>query len=85
LDRLDFEKKDNFLKSRFWKPTHSYNISSDNPQKDNFHNLVFPLTKKIIFGTGNPTSPRTLSLPKGDGGWGKAFRFSSGAVSTSRN
>jgi hypothetical protein len=37
--------QDFFLNSSRRESRSSYQISSDNPQKDNFHNLIFVLTK----------------------------------------
>jgi hypothetical protein len=32
-------------------------ISSDNPQKDNFHNLIFSIDKMVTSGIVNSTIP----------------------------
>jgi len=42
-----------------------YQISSDNPQKDNFHKLIFDIDKIAVFGIINSTRLIALSLSKG--------------------
>jgi hypothetical protein len=42
-----------FLKSSRWEPISLYHITSDNPQKDNFRNLILGIDKMVIFGTVN--------------------------------
>jgi hypothetical protein len=35
-------------------PVSLWQISSDNPQKDNFHNPIFDIDKTLAFGTVDP-------------------------------
>ena len=44
-----------FLKSSRRESISEYQISSDNPQKDNFHNLIFGIDNMVTFSTVNPT------------------------------
>jgi len=42
-----------FLKTGFSKFAIPYNLSNDNPQKDNFHKSIFSIDNAIIFDTGD--------------------------------
>jgi len=45
-----------------------------NPQKDNFHNLIFIIDKMVALGIFGSTILIKLSLSKRGGGWGKSLR-----------
>ena len=45
-----------------------------NPQKDNFHNLIFIIDKIVALGIFGSTILIKLSLSKRGGGWGKSLR-----------
>jgi hypothetical protein len=53
-----------FLKSLSQESISLYQVTSDNPQKDNFHNLTFGIDKRTIFDTFNPTILIKLSFSK---------------------
>ena len=59
--------KDYFLKSTSRESTSLFQISNDNPQKDNFHNPIFAIDNKVTFGTVNSTVLTKLSLSEGGG------------------
>jgi len=42
-----------FLKTGFSKFAIPYNLSNDNPQKDNFHKSIFSIDNAIIFDRGD--------------------------------
>ena len=42
-----------------------YQISNNNPQKDNFHNVVLGIDKMVTFGILDPTVPINFYFPKG--------------------
>jgi hypothetical protein len=66
FDYTDIVKCDGdfFLKSSSRDSISEYQISSDNPQKDNFHNLIFSIDKRFIFPIIIPTPLIKPSLPK---------------------
>jgi len=41
-----WKKEDFFLRSSKREPMSLYQVSSDNPQEDNFHNPIFDIDKK---------------------------------------
>jgi hypothetical protein len=45
------------------------NVSSDNPQKDNFHNVIFRIDKMVRFGIVNLTILTGPSLSRKRGWW----------------
>jgi hypothetical protein len=56
---------DSFLKSSRRESILLYELSSDNPQKDNFHNLVFDIDKTVAFDILDPTILIKFLFPKG--------------------
>ena len=65
-----------FLKSLSRDSISEYQVLSNNPQKDNFHNPIFcyVIDNMVNFRIINSTVLTNLSLSKRGGGWGKTFK-----------
>ena len=64
-----------FLNSSSRGFTFVYQISSDNPQKDNFHNLILGIDKMLTFGMIDSTILKGFLFPKGVVDGERSLRF----------